>query len=122
MAHKFAEIWHCFLLIGNNLQQKGIMDLRAMLPNGDLSTGDHEDPTGTHTRIVRGKAIGFGPIYRLTLENEFGDSYQGMLAHESADGGKFVIVGTKSYGSEERRLAETKDAAQDDPPWIITKP
>lgn len=121
MAHKFAAKWHCFLLIGDNLQPKGTMDLRAMTPTGSLARGDHEDPPGTITRIIKGTALGLGPFYQLTLENEFHDRYEGTLAHESADGTKFVIVGKKTYGSDARKRAEIKDE-QDDPPWVITKP
>lgn len=119
MAHKFDGRWHCFLVFGNGPQAKGYMNLHVK-PSGELDPSDHEDPAGTHTKIVKGLALGLGPLYQLTLENEYGDRYEGMLAHESADGTKFVIAGKKSYGSDKRRLAETKD--QDDPPWIITKP
>lgn len=118
MAHKFAGVWRSFIMVEDDWEPHGKMDLRTMTIGGQLNQGDHEHPAGTH-RPIAGHAIIFGPFQSLNLE-EGGDNYEGNVVFESAK--RIVIAGKKHFGGR-RESPERQDLLdQDDPPWIITKP
>jgi hypothetical protein len=128
MAHKFTGVWTCWLLGIDGLQNTGTFDLRNMEENGNIDTDCYhhpyppQDDEGNELPPLplKGKVIGFGPSYQLTLTNEFGDFYLGLLSQESDDGESMVIVGKKSYGNDNAMKVALTD--QDDPPVVITKP
>ena len=128
MTHKLAYTWTTHVmppLPGRGLIREGHMDLSTMDDNGILANGTFYLESGGSPRTLKGEAIGGNPVYYLTLR-EYDDrnilraTYDGLLAHESANG-RMVIVGKKHFPITASNL-DAVTADQNDPPWVLTKP
>jgi hypothetical protein len=132
MPNIFEGRWSCFIVkfderegeYHHELQPIGTMHLEFRA-NGDLERGHlvYEGHvihlTGTSTRIGEP---------RISLETEFHDGFEGILTFESDDRNQFATTGKLHLVNDSDFRARLRDAgvlnekAQDDPPWVITKP
>lgn len=121
MKHKLAEKWRVFLVDASDITippkifKKGEMDLTKMDINGILADGKYNDDLGNSFTII-GRAIEFAGLTELALENvqRPGERWKGFLIFEK---GNQLKVGGKRTPPPPVSIA-----AQDEEPWLITKP
>lgn len=119
MTHKLAHRFKVFTILDNfdppRFERRGVMDLRNMNLQGILADGEYEDYQTTKQFKISGKATELGNLMLVELENvdNPGESWSGLKIFEKGDTVK--VAGTRTVRSEIL-------AAQDEEPWLITKP
>jgi hypothetical protein len=136
MAHRFTAAWSCFLIAfdydedryNHELRYMGRMDL-VFKPNGELYRGTLQYPDEEPLILTGFASIGVGERSMRLVAEEVDDFFEGTLTFESDDQTSSVVTGKVHFGDKSRlknRLLKAgilpKKQAQDDPPWVITKP
>jgi hypothetical protein len=119
MAHKFADVWHSFLLIGPPGQDPevvsdGDMDMKKMKDNGKLDDGDHNG------NKLTGEASDFDVLDLTCTEVSQTEKYRGVLVFE--DGKRMIVVGKFHFDNPREFKVRGRSLTQDDGTWVITKP
>lgn len=133
MGHKFDDRWSCFIIAfdddghyDHELASIGTMYL-TFKRNGELEHGfleyeeKHKKEPGR--LYLKGRAdSGFSP-QTIQLESDDSHLFEGTLTFESDNHESMVITGKVHFPEDSglRRLIASI-TAQDDPPWVITKP
>jgi hypothetical protein len=94
------------------------MDLRKMSDTGILADGEYEEFENNEQFKIKGIATELGGLVQLTLENvDRPEHWKGLLIFEKNNNLK---VGGSRFVTEELRVALR--LAQNEEPWLITKP
>jgi hypothetical protein len=125
MAHRFGAIWTYHLPDDDGgLERKGTIDITTMEPNGRLDNGRYSLPNGS-VRRLEGQAVGNSLVLREFDGTTHRATYNGQLAHESVDmngNTRLVIVGIRHAETTGTGIVDDALFAQNDSPWVITKP
>ena len=122
---KFDGEWRCFLVTFNNdagriLRPVGKMNLRFDT-SGELDEGRWE--YSSRVVALKGIAIPGSHPRSLELETQSHSIFEGVQTFESGDGSRMVITGKYHVAGDNMVREILKEfTAQDDPPWVLTKP
>ena len=130
MAHKLAHQWTVYSYDLDKVPptriEEGVMDLTTMSADGKLDEGTYKEFETTSMFKIKGQATGTEEFMHLSLKNkERSERWSGVLVFDQGD--EMKIAGAKIVSSGEMKVAESSDissrlAAQDEEPWLITKP